>query len=156
MTQRTALCGTTALLVAFSGMAQAEVSASDVWANWQKFYGSVGYELNPGSVTEGSGSVTITDLELAFPNPYADMQQEIAFDMKVVIPSVEMRDQNDGSVDIIMSDVYNMIAEITPEGEATGSFNVSVDQTGLTMVATGDDSISSLRRRNATTTLRPQ
>ena len=47
---------------------------------------------------------------------------------------------NDGSVDIIMSDVYNMIAEITPEGEATGSFNVSVDQTGLTMVATGDDS----------------
>jgi len=153
MTQRTALCGTTALLVAFSGMAQAEVSASDVWANWQKFYGSVGYELNPGSVTEGSGSVTITDLALTFPNPYADLQEEISVDMKVVIPSVEMRDQNDGSVDIVFSDKYTMVMDIEPAGEEAGQFVVGVDQTGMSMVATGDASLISYDIKGPAVTL---
>lgn len=138
MTQRKALYGTTAVLLATAGIAQADVTASDVWSTMQGFYGSAGYEIQPGSVDDSGSKVTVSDLKISFPNPYADLTEEIAIDMFVTVPSMTLEDAGDGSVKIMMPDTYTMSMVITPQGEETGTFGLTFDQTGLTATASGD------------------
>ena len=69
MTHRTALCGTTAFFIAAAGLAQAEVTGADVWANWKSAAESMGQTLAPGSESQDGDTLTITDLKVLLLTP---------------------------------------------------------------------------------------
>ena len=137
MTQRKALYGSTAVFIALAGMAQADVTARQVWDNITNFYGAAGYEITPGAIDEAGGTLTVSDLKMSFPNPYADLQQELAIDASATLPMLKLEEQGDGTVAMSISDVYTFAIVLTPPGEETGTINFSVDQTGMSLVASG-------------------
>ncbi|MDJ0825001.1 MAG: DUF2125 domain-containing protein [Rhodobacter sp.] len=131
MTHRTALCGTTAFLLATAGMAQAEITGAEVWANWQSAAAGLGQTLTPGNETQSGDTLTITDLQISMPMPDGSVEGSIAM--------VEFVDRSDGTVGITMSPSYDMTVIVDPEiGEAV-NVALQVTQEGLTMVASGGD-----------------
>lgn len=138
MTQRKAFLGSTALLIGLSGTASADVTPSDVWANFNTLYDAVGYEIEAGSVVETASSVTVSDLTINFPNPYGDLQDEVSIDVGATLPSMTLQAVGDGTVDVIIPDTYIMTIVIAPDDDDTGTVEIEVDQTGLAMNASGE------------------
>ena len=60
MKQRMALSGTTAILLALTGAAQADVTGADVWNNWKAAAESVGQTLTPGSEVQDGDTLTVS------------------------------------------------------------------------------------------------
>ena len=137
MTQRKALYGSTAVFIALANMAQADVTARQVWDNITNFYGAAGYEIMPGSVDEAGGSLTVSNLKISLPNPYAEMQQEFAMEASAMMPMLKMQEMNDGTVKITASDTYTFSIVLTPPGEDTGTLSFTLDQTGMNLMASG-------------------
>jgi len=129
MTQRTALCGTTAIFIALSGSAWAEVTGADVWANWKSAAESVGQTLTPGSVDQSGDTLTISDLQIAM-----DMT-----DVKITgaIDEIAFRDNGDGTVAISMSPSYGLTIDADSDDAEDARVNLTVNQEGLAMVASG-------------------
>jgi len=130
MTQRTALCGTTAILIALAGTAHAEVTGADVWNNWKSAAESVGQILTPGSESQDGDTLTISDLQITMDVPDVDITGSIA--------NVEFRDNGDGTVTMSMSPSYTMSIDASSDDAEDAQIEVSVNQEGLTMVASGD------------------
>lgn len=141
MTQRKALYGSTALLLALAGttgMAQADVTAQQVWDNITGFYAAAGYDFDARSVLPGDGTVTVTDLKVSFPNPYSQVPEDLALDVFAIVPSMVLEEVGDGTVTLTSSDVYTVEVTMTPDSDETGRFGVTLDQTGMTVTAAGE------------------
>lgn len=130
MTQRTALCGTTAILIALAGTAHADVTGADVWNNWKAAGESVGQVMTPGSESQDGDTLTITDLQITMDVPEVDVSGAIA--------KVEFRNNADGTVTMSMSPIYTMSIDATSDDAEDAQIDISVSQEGLTMVASGD------------------
>ena len=128
MTQRTALCGTTAILIALSGMAQADVTGAEVWENWKSAAESVGQTMTPGSVTQSGDTLTVSDLQISMELP------EVA--ISGGIDGIKFRENGDGTVTISMSPSYTMSISPAAEGEDV-SIDIAISHDALTMIASG-------------------
>ncbi|MDJ0627971.1 MAG: hypothetical protein QNJ44_06895 [Rhodobacter sp.] len=131
MTHRTALCGTTAFLLASASFAQAEITGAEVWANWQSAAESMGQTLTPGSQTQAGDTLTISDLQISMPFPEGSVEGSIAM--------VEFVDRSDGTVAISMSPSYDMSVSVDPEFDEPVNVGLQVTQEGLSMIASGGD-----------------
>ena len=130
MTQHKALCGTTAILLALTGAAHADVTSVDVWENWKAAAESVGQTLTPGNETSGGGVVSLTDVAIAMSMPEVEVSGSIA--------SIEFKENGDGTVAITISPSYSMTVNVDPEYGEKLDVGLSVTQEGLAMVASGD------------------
>ena len=130
MTHHKALCGTTAILLALTGTAQADVTSADVWANWKAAAESVGQTLTPGNETSGGGVISLTDVAIAMSMPEVEVTGSIA--------SIEFSENGDGTVAITVSPSYSMNVNVDPEYGEKVDVTLSVLQEGLAMVASGD------------------
>jgi len=128
MTHRTALCGTTAILLTISGAASADVTGAEVWENWKSAAESVGQTLTPGSVDQNGDTLTISDLQITMDMPEVDISG--------AIETIEFKDNGDGTVGVSMSPSYSMSIAPTAEGEEV-KIDISVSQEGLAMTASG-------------------
>jgi hypothetical protein len=93
---KTATC--LAALVA-GGAAQAQVTAQQVWDNWQQgmaIYGEGGVSI--GSESLVGSSLTVTDLTLS-------MSDEVST-VSSTIPSIVFTERGDGTVSVVMSESY--------------------------------------------------
>lgn len=129
MTQRTALCGTTAIFVAVSGAAWAEVTGADVWANWKSAAESVGQTLTPGSENQAGNTLIISDLKIAMDMPEVKLSGAIS--------EITFKDNGDGTVAIAMSPRYTMTIDIESDDAEDATIGLTVNQEGLAMVASG-------------------
>ena len=119
----TATC--VAALVA-AGAAQAEVTAQDVWDNWQQSLAIYG----PDGVTVGSESVVGPSLSIT------DLTMTMADDATTVtstIPSIVFTERGDGTVQVVMSESYPITLTGAPGETAT----LTVTQSGLEMIVSG-------------------
>lgn len=137
MTQRKAVCGGTAALLVLAGTAQADVTASEVWANMSGFYGLAGYTVTTGGIEDTGSAVRLTDVKIAFPNPSAGLQAGLEIDVFASLPSMALQDVGDGTVAVSVPDSYALLMEITPAGEETGTLGMTISQPGAQIVASG-------------------
>lgn len=130
MTPRILMTTSFAALTAFLAVpAFADVTADEVWQNWQALGASYGQTYTTGSESRSGDTLTITDLTM-------DMSSG---DSKVIgtIPQVAFREIGDGRVEVTMSNEYLMKMESKDGRGKALSNSVNIGQNGLVMTASG-------------------
>lgn len=118
-----------ALSVLVAAPALADVTADDVWQNWQALGTSYGQSYSAGSETRSGDTLTITDLTM-------DMSSG---DSKAIgsIPQVAFRETGDGRVEVTMSDAYRLSMQSKDGFGKDLSNTVIINQNGLKLTASG-------------------
>lgn len=113
----------------FAGAALADVTADEVWQNWQALGTSYGQSYSAGSQTRNGDTLTLTDLTM-------DMSSG---DAKTIgtIPQVSFRETGDGRVEVTMSDSYSLSMESKGALGQVQSNSVVISQTGMALMASG-------------------
>lgn len=128
MTHFKALKASVCMAALLTGSAAvADVTAAEVWADWQEqftLYGEGGVTI--GNETESDGTVSVSDLTFSMD----DGQSSVTG----TLDSIELVEQGDGTVLITMSETFPFV--ITDEFGTT--VNMSIVQNGFQMVASGD------------------
>ena len=125
--------GTTAAIIClFSAQAAyADLTAQDVWTDWRDYLASAGYAVTANEQMSGD-TLTISDMTLALPVPEEDLS------ISVVIPSMALKENSDGSVSGILPSplpIRFSVAETGDDPEVEGELVMT--HTGMAMTITG-------------------
>lgn len=134
MTQRTALCGTTAILFALAGTAQADVTGADVWNNWKAAAESVGQVITPGSETQDGNTLTLSDIQISMSLPEDKPEVKLTGSIEMI----SFSDNGDGTVAVNMSPGYTMVVDTTSDDSEDAVITIGVAMEGMAMTASGD------------------
>lgn len=118
-------------IFSFAGVAHAELTAADVWADFKGYLTSSGYTIEAQESQSGN-TLTISELNMAIPI------SEEEGDVDVVIGELSFTSNDDGSVSISIPQTLPMSMRVAPPGEDTVSVNMEYTNTGLLMTATGE------------------
>lgn len=131
------LAGSTALAtLAFAGIAQADVTPEEVWADWQAMSTAWGQQVTATSQAREGDALVVKGIKLVVDQPDTRVEGEI--------DTVTFRDKGDGTVEITASDAYPLTITTTPPtvdgAPAAGPTTVQLNivQNGMVMVASGD------------------
>lgn len=130
MTQRMALSGTTAILLALGNTAFAEVTGADVWNNWKSIASGTGQIFTPGSEVQSGDTLTISDLQIGMDTPEMSISGSIG--------NITFVDQADGSVVMTMSPSYTMTIKSAEGGDDVEAV-LTVAQPDISMIASGGE-----------------
>jgi hypothetical protein len=129
MTAPLRLAAMSAAVSLAAGTASAELTAAQVWADWQASAASFGQTLSVGSEDSAGGTLTLRDVSITMEGPEGGVNGTIA--------EIVMTEQGDGSVAIEMSPEFPLdFTMISEEGE-TANFSVLIDQSQLDLTASG-------------------
>ena len=130
MMLRSAIFSTTSL-VFLATSASADVSAKDIWADWQSYMAGFGYAVE-GQETMSGNTLTISDLKMSVPMP--EGQGEFAMNLD----KVDFVENGDGTVNLVFPEVMPVFFEAAgPEGETVkGSLDYTMQN--MNMRASGD------------------
>lgn len=107
----------------------ADLSANDVWSDWQTYMSSMGYTIGGDQNTSGDVT-TISNMTMTMDLP----DDEGTFDM--VVPEMTLTENGDGTVSIDFPESFPMTVSGRTEDE-TFSVDILYAQTGLKMVVSG-------------------
>jgi hypothetical protein len=125
------LAASTAAIALFAGTAQADVTAGQVWQNWQDMAKAYGQTMTVGGTrTEGS-TLIVSDVKSVTDKDDTHVESAIA--------EVRLTDKGDGTVEITMSDSYVVTMDLpkTDGEEGRNSAGLSFTQPGLVVTASG-------------------
>ncbi|MBL4915774.1 DUF2125 domain-containing protein [Szabonella alba] len=117
-------------LIGLPATARADLTADQVWQNWQDLAAVSGQTLRPGQTSREGGDLILSDVAISVISPEASASG--------VIPRIEMRETGNGSVTVTLSDRYAMQLDLTPEAGKRVSTTLEIDQTGATLIASGE------------------
>ena len=130
MSVRSAIFGTTSLVFIATG-ASADVSANDIWTDWQNYMAGFGYSVD-GTETMSGNTLNISNLKMSIPVPEADGNFELSLD------SVDFVENGDGTVNLVFSETMPMsFVALGPEGEAV-SGSLDYTMSNMEMRASGE------------------
>lgn len=121
---------TTSALALAAGPALADLSAEEVWADWQDLLGSYGAEVSTGGESYSGGTLTVTDIVAGFTIDGGAMSLDLG--------SITFAEQGDGSVAITMADTMPFEVDVTAEDGTKGRVGFTLNQPGARLVASGD------------------
>ncbi len=104
----------------------ADVTAAEVWSDWQSYLTGFGYEV-AANETASSDSVTVDGLSIAMDLP------EDAGKIKVDLGTLTFKEQGDGTVAVILPDHMPMALSFEDEFSVT----VNYDNTNMSMIVSG-------------------
>lgn len=123
------------LSLATAGAAFADVTAEEVWQNWQDVSAASGQSLGAVSAVRSGDTLVVTDMNVLMTSGEAEV--------KGVLPQVSFRETGDGRVEITMSERYDFQMTTTSlPGEKTTN-NFAIRQNGMLMMASGDPAMIS-------------
>lgn len=126
------LAGSTAFIALMSGSgAFADVTAEDVWQNWQDMSASYGQTVVAASAERDGDALVATGVKIS------SSKDGVIVDAN--IDEITFTDNGDGTVEVTMSESYP-IALTMPAGEEGGTptnLTISVSQPGMLMTASG-------------------
>lgn len=129
----TRLLPAAALALCGASPALADVTAQDVWTNWQELSAAMGQEITAGTETMSGDTLTLTDVMI--------VQDVDDGRIEGTIDEIAFTELGDGTVSISMSPSYEMVGTEKDDGE-TLETTLSVEQSNLAILASGDpDSI---------------
>ncbi len=121
---------TTATIAVLAGSsAYADVTAEDIWRNFQDFGARYGQRIT-GTESFSSGVLTVTNVEMGMTVPEAEISAKI--------DELTFAEQSDGTVLIQMSPEIAYDMSIDPAEGESAQFKMLVRQEGMKMVAGGD------------------
>lgn len=123
-------CGAAIAYAVASQGAWADLTAKDVWTDWQNYLGGMGYTISGGESASG-GVTTISDLTLSMTVPDAEASFEL------IMPEVTMTENSDGTVAIGMPAKFPLTMNITAEDEDPVKVVMDHSLTNLSMVVSG-------------------
>ncbi|GGH27801.1 hypothetical protein SAMN05444007_104139 [Cribrihabitans marinus] len=114
--------------------AWAELTAQDVWADWEAYMGGMGYDLT-GSETTSGNVTTITDMSMSMDLPEGEGAIMLA------IPEMTLTENGDGTVSIGFPEEFPMTFEVTPTDDAPvrGEFVYTQQQMDMVVSGSPDD-----------------
>lgn len=114
-------------------LAQADVTAQEVWGDWRSYLAGMGYEIT-GSETQSGSVLTVRDVVLNM-----DLS-ETEGEATMQLGTVTLIENGDGTVSIDLPEVMPLTFESRIEGEDATDVAMAMDytQTGLVMTASGD------------------
>ena len=121
---------TTSALALAAGPALADLSAEEVWADWQDLLGGYGAEVSTGGESYSGGTLTVTDIVAGFTIDGGAMSLDLG--------SITFAEQGDGSVAITMADTMPFEVDVTAEDGKNGRVGFTLNQPGARLVASGD------------------
>ncbi|MGV8953773.1 MAG: hypothetical protein ACOH2M_21925, partial [Cypionkella sp.] len=128
------LAGSIAALALFAGTsAFADVTPEQVWENWQAMLTSSGQTVTTTDVSRDGDTLVVSGLTVSYDKDGASFSTSI--------DELDFTDNNDGSVDITMSDSYPMLLK-TPaaagvEGSKPTDMKITIGQPELVLTASG-------------------
>jgi len=129
MTAPLRLAALSAAVALTAGSASADLTAAQVWADWQESAAEMGQTVSVASEESAGGTLTLRDVSLTADGPQGGVNGTIA--------EVVMTERGDGSVAIEMSpEVPLDVTAIGVDGERA-EFSIVIDQSALDLVAAG-------------------
>ncbi len=126
---------TTTALAFLASPAIAELTAAEVWSDWQELMANYGAEISSTGESSSGGSLTISGVTTGFEVPDGSVS--------LVIGDITFEEQGGGAVAIRMEDTMPISIDITtPDGD-DGNVGFTLLQPGASLIASGD--ASSLR-----------
>lgn len=111
--------------------ASADLTAIEVWADWQLQAEEAGLSLSAGAEDATADGLVLRDVSMTLDFPEGSMNGTIA--------EVTLAERIDGTVEIVMSPEFPMDFTVEPAEGGTGSFSMIISMPGATTVASGDD-----------------
>jgi Uncharacterized protein conserved in bacteria (DUF2125) len=118
-----------ALLVSTSAFA--DVTAEQVWQNWQGLKEAYGQTLTVASEVRSGDTLTVSGLVL--------VSEKDGNATRASIDSVVFRERGDGTVEVTMSPQFPVTLTLADESGTPTVVDIVVDQPGLTVVASGTE-----------------
>lgn len=110
--------------------AQADVTAQDIWSDWQSYFTGFGYTVE-GDETVSGGSITVSNVTMSVPLPDSDGSASIA------LSQIEFTQTGDGTVDVAMPSSIQMTLVMNVEDEADVQAVITATTDNFTMNAAG-------------------
>lgn len=108
---------------------QAQITADEVWQNWQELSDSYGQTLTAQSEVRQGDTLVITGLSIE--------QQEDDVSVSGELDEVRFRDLGNGTVEVTMSPVYPLTITSTNSDGDEVVIDIEITQTNLRMIAGG-------------------
>lgn len=111
--------------------AHAEITAQQVWDDWQAYLQNFGYTVE-AQETESAGGLTVSDISMSFAVPEEDV------DIRITMSEMTLTNRGDGSVSVTMPEVMPLVIQVdSPDDE---DVEVALDYTtrGFEMIIAGD------------------
>ena len=131
------LAGSSAIVMLFAAPALADVTPEQVWENWLALSQSSGQTVTTESVERDGDTLVVTGMKMEF------AQEGVSGSGS--IDELRFQDAGDGTVVVTMSDSYPFDMTIDPvdEGEGPTSLRIEINQPGMTVTASGDETETS-------------
>lgn len=110
--------------------ALADLTAGQVWADWQAYMGGMGYEVS-GSESTAGDVTTISDMTMSLALP------EDEGSVVMTVPEMTLTETGDGSVAITFPESFPMTIDFSAAGEGDGQAVLTYTQQGLEMLVSG-------------------
>jgi len=129
--KRISSCLSVLAIAAIAAPAAADVTAAELWADWQENAAAAGSPI-AAEVSAGAGGLTLSEMTWSIP-PTAPGDPAVS----LVFDDIEMINQADGSVSVVMTSPFQVaVSGEDPGGESFGAnFDLTFDAMNLT--ATG-------------------
>ncbi len=111
----------------------ADITAQQVWSDWQEYFKNFGYTVDGSESTSGD-TLTVSGAVMAMELP------EGAGSFKIELGDVALRNLGDGRVSVNFADSIPMTGTVITEPGKTVDYSVSYLMDGFTMIASGDAS----------------
>ncbi len=112
------------------GSAQADVTAQDVWGDWQAYMTGVGYTMTATESRSGD-TLTIQDIVMTAP------ELEDGSSMVMRFGGIAFRENGDGSVNVLYPERTPLKIEVEDASDGDLDIDMEVRTSGMNMVVTG-------------------
>ncbi|MFN3209752.1 MAG: DUF2125 domain-containing protein [Roseovarius sp.] len=122
----------TAIGLALSaGTAQADVTAADVWADWQGYMASSGYEVT-GEESQDGDALTVSNITMSMAVPEEDMT------ISVNMGEVTFTENGDGTVAVTLPETMPMMVNVSSPDAEEVTVALEYLTSGFAMAVSGD------------------
>ncbi len=129
MRQWTSLGAGTLAVALLGSTALADMTAEQVWQDWQALSTSMGQTMVAGSTDMSNGTLTVSDIAISA------TEDEVT--VTGTIDQIVFREQGDGTVEITMSESYPLTIVAPGEMGEPVTMTMELTQSGLVMIARG-------------------
>jgi hypothetical protein len=113
-----------------AGAAIADVTASEVWENWQAMSTAAGQELTVGGTAQTGDTLEVTDVVLTF-------KDQLGGSFSTSFDKLTFKDNGDGTVAVTMPDTYPFEMGFPSGSEGPSAIKLRVSQPGMLITAGG-------------------
>lgn len=125
--------GTALALCLPASAAFADLTSAEVWADWQSYMETSGYEVSASQATDGA-TLTVSDLTMVM-----DLGEDAGEGTaRITMESLRFVDQGDGSVSIELPKTTSVDVSMIGEDGEDIDFTIAFDQDSPVMTVTGD------------------